>query len=132
MNCSKCGNGMVLLLVSWACDHCDGKVPTRSPAVSGATNAVPSGTGNRQGYVVWRQRHPPAKEYVFSNRAHAEQWRTVQGLAHCDIRQVETRASFRWRTSAGTIKGLEMADHLIEVYADEKYPDGPHRAHWVA
>jgi hypothetical protein len=105
---------MIALFISFVCDYCDG-----------LTN---DGSDDDRGYVVWRARPMPAQEYVFPTREHAQRWRDVQGLAHCEIREVRTMSKFRWRKSTGSITGLEMADHLFEIYPNRRHPAGLHRA----
>ena len=114
MECSVCHRLMRPLFISYACDYCDG---------------LKTDPGQQDvGYVVWRKLPLPALEYVFSNPDDARKWRLLQGLTQCDIREVISPVSFRWRKTAGVIKDLEAADSLIEIYADHRYPPGPGRA----
>ncbi len=114
MKCEACHRPMTPLFISYVCDYCDG--------------LVSDDVEYDRGYVVWRARPMPAQEYVFPTREHAERWRSAQGLVGCDIREVLTTSKFRWRKSTGSVRGLEMADHLIEIFPDRRYPAGPYRA----
>ena len=114
MKCAACHRSMTALFISFACDYCDGL----------KTDAVKHDVG----YVVWRAKPLPALEYVFSTPEDARKWRLMQGLGHCDIREVVSPVNFRWRKSTGSIKDLETADRLIEIYGDHRYPPGPGRA----
>jgi hypothetical protein len=114
MNCSACHRPMRPLFISYVCDYCDG------------LHGEP--VEYDHGFVVWRPRPTPAQEYVFSTRRDAERWRTIQGLSGYDIREVLTATKFRWRKSTGSVKGLEMADRLIEIFPDRRHPPGPNRA----
>jgi hypothetical protein len=108
---------MTALFFSYVCDYCDG--------------LKHDDVDYYRGFVVWRSKPIPAREYVFSTRGDAEKWRAIQGLEDCDIREVLSTSKFRWRKSTGSVRGLEMADHLIEIYGDRQYPRGPHRAFLV-
>ena len=114
MQCPVCNRPMTALFVSYACDYCDGL----------KTDV----TRRDVGYVVWRKLPLPALEYVFSTPDDARKWRLLQGLTHCDIREVTSPINFRWRKTCGAIKDLEAADSLIEIYGDHRYPPGPGRA----
>jgi hypothetical protein len=105
---------MTCLFISYVCDYCDGLKEDDAPY--------------ERGFVVWRSRPMPAQEYVFPTREDAERWRDLRGLTGCAIREVLTTTRFRWRKSTGSIKGLEMADHLVEIFPNRRYPAGPHRA----
>ena len=114
MQCSVCQRPMMPLFISYVCDYCDGlKTDDFRQEV---------------GYVVWRKLPLPALEYVFSTPGDARKWRVFQGLSHCDIREVISPVSFRWRKTAGVIRDLEAADSLIEIYGDHRYTPGPGRA----
>lgn len=108
---------MTELFISFVCDYCDGLKP------DGSEERLHSG------WVVWRPRQTPTQEYVFSSSADAQKWRMHQGLLGYGIREVLSITPFRWRKSTGTMKDLEMADRLIEIYATkEKLAPGPNRA----
>jgi hypothetical protein len=104
---------MTLLLISYVCDRCEG---------------APRGSYYR-GYIVWDpRRHLPRKEYVFRDRDVAEYWRSIRQLEDSQIREVLCEHEIRWHVGRGTIKNLELADHLYEIYADHRFPPGPYRA----
>ena len=115
MQCSVCHRLMRPLFISYVCDYCDGL-------------KIDAGHKQDVGYVVWRRLPLPALEYVFSTPDDARRWRVLQGLAHCDIREVISPVNFRWRKTSGAIRDLEAADSLIEIYGDHRYPPGPGRA----
>jgi len=116
MKCPACDRSMTALFLTYACDYCDG--------------LVDEGVLDR-GFVVWRDRPLPGEEHVFPSRVEAERWRALRGLDGCPIREVRSRAKFFWQKSTGVIKGIEMADRPIAIFPDQRYPDGPHRAHLV-
>ena len=114
MKCQVCNRLMTPLFISCVCDYCDG---------------LKRDVGKQDvGYVVWRSMPLPALEYVFSTPDDARKWRLLQGLVHCDIREVISPTSFRWRRTSGALRNLETADSLIEIYGDNRYPPGPGRA----
>lgn len=108
---------MTALFLSYVCDYCDGLKEDH--------------VAYDVGYVVWRPRPTPAHEYVFASREDAEKWRAIQGLGNYAVREVKTTSKFRWRKSTGSVKGLEMADRLIEIFPDRRHPPGPNRAFFV-
>lgn len=110
--CPVCGRAATPLFFSAACDWCDGLV------------SVPFD----HGWVVWRGRPPGASEYVFRTPADAERWRVVQSLEGCPVREVLSEVPFRWRNSSGNVKDIELADRLIEIYPDHRFPAAPNRA----
>ena len=110
--CPVCGRAATPLFYSAACDWCDGLV------------SVPFD----HGWVVWRGRPPGASEYVFRTPADAERWRVVQSLQDCPVREVLSEVPFRWRNSSGNVKDIELADRLIEIYPDHRFPAAPNRA----
>lgn len=114
MKCGTCGNQMVQLFLSCVCDYCDSK---------------PNLGDYHSGYVVWRGFLGPGfPHYVFSNRESAERWRRGQGQNAGDIRVVLSTEPFRWRPSRGTLRDIEFADHLFEIFPDHKFKAAPHRA----
>lgn len=113
MRCDVCQNEMTPLFFSAVCDHCDG---LRTPAAS-------------TGWIVWRRRLPGAQEYVFRTPEDARRWRRINGLDDCPIRQVRTETEIRWRRSIGSVRDLEFADRLFEIYTDPRYEPAPYRAH---
>lgn len=113
MHCPLCARPMRALFVTMVCDFCDGL----------ATEAEWD-----RGWVVWRGRPMPADEYVFSNPDDAERWRSIQGLDGCPVKEVRAPVKFTWRLSNGSVKGLEMAEHPVTIYADRRFPAAPNRA----
>ena len=117
MRCERCNRAMTALFISYACDYCDGLVHDELPF---------------RGFVVYRQPAPNGtvrEEYVFRTRRDAERWRTLQSLDDCEIREVRSAAEFRWRKSQGSLRGIELADKLFEIYPDRRYEPSPRRAH---
>jgi hypothetical protein len=110
--CSVCGRLATPLFFSTACDWCDGRAQ------------VPLD----RGYVVWRGRPPGSSEYVFRTEADAERWRVTQSLDTCPVRPVLSEQPFRWRQSSGTVKGIQLADRLFEIFPDRRFATAPHRA----
>ena len=106
---------MTLLFFSAACDFCDGKV---EPSY-------------HHGYVIYRGANAgePREEYVFRSAAHAEHWRDLMELGDHEVRRVCSEQPFNWRETTGTIKGLELADHLFTIFPDCCYEPCEHRAH---
>lgn len=106
---------MTLLFFSAACDFCDGKVHPNY----------------HRGYVVYRgagdgQVH---EEYVFRRANDAERWRAIMHLEAYDVRQVVCEHEFQWRKSSGSIRNLELADHLYSIFPNRCYEPSPRRAH---
>lgn len=101
MECPKCGGKMTLLFLSAVCDNCDAK---------------PLAGGYMRGFIVWRSRPPGSCEYVFKTRADAERWRAAAGLDRFPIRSVLTDKDFRWRRSTGSVRAIELADRLFEIF----------------
>lgn len=106
---------MTLLFFSAACDFCDGNVAIDYDV----------------GYVVYRgaisgELH---EEYVFRSPVDAERWQMAVGLDDLDIRKVHCEYPFKWRVSTGTIKGLELANHLYTIHPDRFYAPDPNHAH---
>lgn len=105
---------MVPLFLSCVCDYCESRPATES---------------YYRGYVVWRGFLGPGfPHYVFSNRQSAERWRRGQGQNSGEIREVLSPEPFRWRPSRGTLRDIEFADHLFEIFPDHRYRQAPHRA----
>lgn len=116
MKCEQCGNTMQQLFLSCVCDYCDNK-----PDLNSGQYHV--------GYVVWRGFLGPGfPHYVFANSQSAERWRRGQGQNAGDIRKVLSTEPFRWRPSRGTLRDIEFADHLFEIFPDHRYRQAPHRA----
>lgn len=102
-----------MLLLTAVCDRCE----------------VPRSSGSfDRGYIVWRSRPPGSCEYVFKSRADAERWRAAAGLDRFPIRSVLSRTSFRWRRSTGSVRDIELADRLFEIFPDGGHEPGPNRA----
>lgn len=112
MRCSVCGRSTTPLFYSAACDWCDGLVSAELD----------------RGYIVWRGRPPGASEYVFRTRGDAARWIEARELTDCPVREVLSEYPFRWRPSTGTIRDIELADRLFEIYPDRRFPPAPHRA----
>ncbi len=79
-----------------------------------------SESSGHHGFVVWRSRPEGSCEYVFKTRTDAEKWRSGAGLERFPIRLVSTETPFKWRTSTGSVSGIELADRLFEIYTDEE------------
>lgn len=108
---------MTLLFFSYACDYCDGLIDESS---------------YDRGFVVWRNRGTPAEEYVFRTRQDAERWRDASNLGDYPILEVRAPVPFRWRASTGSIRDLQMADSLVRIWPDHRFPPGPNRAFLAA
>jgi hypothetical protein len=117
MKCSACGNEMVELFASSACDWCDGKVSQQATHV---------------GYVVWRGFLGPGfPHYVFEDQRSAELWKSRQHNNPGEVRKVISTAPISYRDGRGVQSGVRFADHLYEVFPDAKFRQAPHRA-WLA
>lgn len=102
------------LFVSMVCDYCDG--------LSADEDVWDLG------YVVWRGRPMPTEEYVFATKEDAETWRQVNGMDNAPILPVRAPVKFRWRRTTGTLKNVVIADRLVMIYPDRRFPAGPYRA----
>lgn len=103
------------LFISFVCDYCDG--------------LEEDDAGWEGGWVVWRGRPLPAEEYVFATFDDAARWKELQGLADAPIVRVLAPHKFRWRKSTGSIKDLTMADRMVTIYPDRRFPPAPNRAY---
>ncbi|MCZ7685653.1 MAG: hypothetical protein M5U28_45495 [Sandaracinaceae bacterium] len=65
---------------------------------------------------------------MFKSRADAERWRAAAGLDRFPIRSVLSRTSFRWRRSTGSVRDIELADRLFEIFPDGAHEPGANRA----
>jgi hypothetical protein len=101
------------LFVTVVCDWCDGLVDVSAP---------------HRGFVVWRNRPEGSSEYVFRTEADAARWRELQALSAYPIREVRSPSPFRWRRPSGTARGIELADHLYEIFPDHRFAPAPYRA----
>ncbi len=112
VRCPKCSEPMTPLFTSMVCERCDAE-----------------SRGVFVGWIVWRSRPPGSQEYVFRRPTDAKKWRQAQGLGEFPIRRISTESEIRWRQSTGSLKELELADQLFEIYPDLRYPPGENRAH---
>jgi len=103
---------MTPLFLSVICERCDSEK-----------------AGEAFGWIVWRARTPGSTEYIFRTPEYAERWRQASGLDGFPIRRVITESPIRWRESSGTIRDLQMADRLFEIYPAVGYAPGANRAH---
>ena len=94
------------------CDRCDGGAEVQE-----------------FGWIVWRGRPPGASEFVFRSPEDAKRWRDANRLSHYPIRRVSTEAKIHWRQSTGSLKQIELADRLFEIYPTVRYPPADNRAH---
>ena len=113
MRCEVCGHEKIPLFFSLVCDYCD---------TLKATGAMD------RGWIVWRNRPIGSSEYVFKSADDAERWRRACGLADHPIRPVVSPRRFVWKRSQGSVKDIEVADRLYEIYADSDTAAGPDRA----
>ncbi len=113
MYCDQCGNKMVLLLLTVVCDTCEGR-QSNAPELA-------------RGYIVWRSRPPGTAEYVFRTRHDAERWRAAAGLDRYPIRTVFSRVPFKWTLSTGSVRDIEWANRMFEVFPSEDHEPGPNR-----
>lgn len=102
---------MTLLFVTAVCDWCEGTAP------------MPE----HQGWCIW-DGHRAVLRYVFRTQEHAEVYRAANHLDSCDVRPVLSEAPFRWRLSRGTLRGIELADGLYDVFSSRDFPAGDRRA----
>ena len=116
MQCPECHREMRLLLVSYACDYCDGLQSDKSKLNSGYIVYCPTST-------------PGHKEYVFRTRADAERWRQIRQLEKFEVRRVVTSQDIPWQISRGSIQDLELSSRLWELYPDHRHPEGQFRAY---
>ncbi|MCA9627239.1 MAG: hypothetical protein KC766_06220 [Myxococcales bacterium] len=107
---------MTPLFVSFVCDFCDG---------------LASDASCDRGFVVWRNRPTPAEEYVFRTRKDAERWRVARSLEECSVLEVRSPYPFRWRTSSGTVRDIQMADSLVSIWPDHRFASAPNHAFLV-
>ena len=106
---------MTPLFYSFVCDFCDGVIDEE---------------GFEEGFVVLRgERALPSEEYVFQSRGHAEAWRHETGLGDAPIVSVRAPMKLRWRRSTGTLRGLVIADRLVTIYPDHRFPHRPNCAY---
>jgi hypothetical protein len=103
---------MTPLFLSQACDHCDG---------------FRTDIHYDRGFIVWTGRPAGAPDYVFRTRRDAERWVQLTGVDG-RVRQVLTEDRFRWMESRGSVRGVELADHLFEIFPDHRHQPGPYRA----
>jgi hypothetical protein len=104
---------MIALLVSYVCDYCE-----RPPALEHLY----------RGWVVWRPDRTGARDYVFPDRESAERWRSLRGPTDAEIRQVLCPQPFRWRQSAGSLRDIQLADRLYEIFPDHRFQPARDRA----
>lgn len=114
--CPNCKRPMTPLFVSFVCDFCDG---------------LADDANHDRGFVVWRNRPTPAEEYVFRTREDAERWRDARRLSSCSVFEVRSPFPFRWRISTGTVRDLQMADGLVSIWPDHRFPPAPNHAFLV-
>jgi hypothetical protein len=103
-----------MLLLTAVCDRCDTQ--------RGSSESLD------RGFIVWRSRPPGSCEYVFKTRTDAERWRAAAGLDRFPIREVLSSGAFRWRKSTGSVRDIELADRLFEIFPDRHHETGPNRA----
>jgi hypothetical protein len=105
---------MIPLFFSYVCDYCDNPRPDT----------------HYRGYVVWRDDgvNHGRRHYVFPSRAVAERWRAIRGISDARIVEVLSQDPFNFRPSRGTVKGVELADRLFEIFPDHRFKPGPNRA----
>ena len=115
MICSVCKREMSLLLVSYACDYCDGPAPTEFFA----------------GYIVYQPERigTGSPIYVFPSQADASVWRSKCGLQAFELREVHSHLPFTWKTSVGAIAEIRLANRAFEVFEDHRYEPRPNRAY---
>jgi hypothetical protein len=82
-----------------------------------------------RGYIVWRSRPPGSCEYVFKTQEDAERWRSAAGLDRFPIKPVVSKTPFTWRKSTGSVRDIELADRLFEIFPDDEGSSGPNTAY---
>lgn len=113
MQCEVCGERLTVLLFSTVCDRCE--------------SSKVAGTFDR-GWVIWRNRDPGSREYVFRTFEDAERYRCAAGLETFPIRPVLSKSAFQWRRSTGSVQDIELADRLFQIFLDSAHSPGPERA----
>lgn len=111
MRCPLCHSEMLLLFTSYLCERCD---------------TPPSGRFY-VGFVVWRGIGGPRQEYLFRTRADAGRWREINGLLDSEVRPVLVEAEPAWHLSRGSIRDLELANQLFEIFPTHRFPPAPNR-----
>lgn len=113
MRCPICQREMLALFTSLVCERCDGP---------------PSGRFY-VGFVVWRrgQERGPRQDYLFRTSGDAERWRQLNDLQQAEVRPVLTEVEPAWHLSRGSVRDLELANQLFEIYPDHRFPPAPHR-----
>lgn len=115
MRCAVCGGEMTPLFFTMECERC------LSPHARTTVRL-------ERGYIVWRSRPPGSSEYVFKSQQDAERWRTASGLDAFPIRAVLSRTPFRWRRSTGSVRDVELADKLFEIFPSDDPSASPSSA----
>lgn len=110
MRCEVCGHEKTPLFFSLVCDYCD---------------SLKAAGRHDRGWIVWRNRPIGSSAYVFRSESDAERWRRACGLDDHPIRSVLSPRRFIWRRSQGSVKDIEVADRLYEIYADSEAASGP-------
>lgn len=115
--CPICKREMTPLFTSYACDFCDGLVSFGSLS---------------RAYVAWPRGAVEARTaYLFPSRDVAERWVIAAHLEGHEVREVATADEIRWHMSRGTVEGIELADHVFEVFPDHRFELAPYRAFLV-
>lgn len=109
---------MTPLFTSVVCDYCDGLKTAEFPY---------------RGYVVWRGpvERNGREEYVFPTREDAERYRAAVDRLDAEIREVRSETEIQWHSGRGTIRDLQLADHVFTIYPDWRFEPGPYRAYLV-
>ena len=112
MICQTCKRPMTQLFLSTACDYCDFGVPKERL---------------HRGFVLFCAARPNQEEYVFRTRIDAGRWAVAAGRMNCEVREVYSLAPFQWHESRGTVHGLVLANHMVEVFPDHRFEPLPNR-----
>lgn len=116
MQCQACKRDMRPLFTSYACDFCDGLVEQEY----------------QSGFIVHEGQERTGKlVYVFRTRTDAARYRSSERKQHCHIREVKTEGPVQWRTLAGNLDGVDIADGPFELFPDPRFEPRAHRAFLV-
>jgi hypothetical protein len=115
MKCLTCHRASKPLFTSYFCEWCDGEVDTIVD----------------RGFIVYIPEDLAAgsSTFIFRCQSGAETWRAIKNLEKYPVREVYTPCKIRWMMSKGTMKAVELADRVFEIYPDHRFPYAENRAY---